>query len=75
MRAGIVSVLVVAAVAGLGSWYFATHEKIEEEVWVGYRGEARYNPFLAAERLLAGLGIEVESRETFRPLPRAPPPW
>jgi hypothetical protein len=69
--AGVVVIIVAAAAA---AWYVATHEKIEEEVWVGYRGEARYNPFLAAERLLAGLGVEAASRESFRPSRWLPAP-
>lgn len=67
MRAGLVSAAVITVAAAIGTWYVTTHEKIEEEVWVGLRGEARYNPFLAAERLLSGLGIESASRESFRP--------
>jgi hypothetical protein len=59
--------MIVLGAAGLATWYLANHEKIEEEVWVGYRGEARYNPFLAAERLLTGVGVEAGSRESFRP--------
>ena len=73
MRVVVVSAMIVLGAAGLATWYLATHEKIEEEVWVGYRGEARYNPFLAAERLLIGVGVEAGSRESFRPSRWLPP--
>ena len=61
------SALAVLATAGLVAWYYATHEKVEEEIWVGYSGEARYNAFLAADRLLNAVGVEAESRESFLP--------
>lgn len=67
MRTVVVSALVLLATAGLAAWYYSTHEKVEEEVWVGYSGEARYNVFLAADRLLNAVGIEAESRESFLP--------
>ena len=67
MRTIVGSALAVLATAGLVVWYYATHEKVEEEVWVGYSGEARYNAFLAADRLLNAVGIEAESRESFLP--------
>ncbi len=67
MRTILISALAVLATAGLVAWYYATHEKVEEEIWVGYSGEARYNAFLAADRLLNAVGIEAESRESFLP--------
>ena len=67
---GIVMTLVVA---GLVGWFLWTHERQSEEVYVGFSGEARYNPFLAAERLLSEFDIEADSRETFRPSEWLPP--
>ncbi len=67
MRTTVVSAIVLLLTAGLVAWYYATHEKVEEEVWVGYSGEARYNSFLAADRLLNAVGVEAESRENFLP--------
>ncbi len=67
MRTIVVSALAVVAMAGLVAWYYTTHEKVEEQVWVGYSGEARYNRFLAADRLLNAVGVEAESRESFLP--------
>lgn len=67
MRTIVVSALVVLATAGFVAWYYTTHEKVEEEIWVGYRGEARYNGFLAADRLLNAVGVEAASRESFLP--------
>ena len=67
---GIVMTLVIA---GLVGWFLLTHERQTEEVYVGFSGEARYNPFLAAERLLNEVDIEADSRETFRPSEWLPP--
>ena len=67
MKTIIASALAVLATAGLVAWYYTTHEQVEEEIWVGFSGEARYNGFLAAERLLIAVGVEAESRESFLP--------
>ncbi len=50
------------AAAGIAVWFFTTHERVEESVYVGFQGEARYNRVLAAARLLERLGFEAESR-------------
>ena len=69
--------LVIAGVAliaatGLTAWFFANFERQTLEVPVGASMEARRNPFLAAERFLARLGIPVESvagRDLLRQFP------
>ena len=43
-------------------------ESETKEVEVGYRGPARQNPFLAAERYLAEVGCEVRKVASFRDL-------
>ncbi len=40
----------------LAIWMFSSMERVQERVWIGYRGEARDNPWLAAERLLERMG-------------------
>ncbi len=42
---------------------------IQEEVDLGYRGEARVNPFLAAERFLNQRGIEAQRQFSLSELP------
>lgn len=39
--------------------FFLNFEKVSEDVWVGYRGEARTNDYLAAERLLKKWNYKV----------------
>lgn len=47
----------VALLVGLlAIWMFSSMERVQERVWIGYRGEARDNPWLAAERLLERMG-------------------
>jgi hypothetical protein len=47
--------------AGLGVAFLSLYERREEEVEVGYRGWARVNPYLAAERFLRELGVWTAS--------------
>lgn len=50
------------AVAGLATWALWDHlEWKEQDVWVGYSGEARVNDFLAAQRLLERMGQRTSS--------------
>ena len=44
----------LAVLAGIlfAAWFFSSHEKVEVEEWVGYRGDARVNPWYAAELLV-----------------------
>lgn len=70
--------LVLAGVAliatvGMTAWFFAKFERKTLEIPVGASAEARRNPFLAAERFLARLGIPVESRAGGDLLRRLPP--
>jgi hypothetical protein len=48
-------------------WFFLTHERVPDSSYTGYRGEARFNQFLAAEMLLNEVGIEAESEATLEP--------
>ena len=67
MRPMTITLLVALGVSLVAGWFFATHEKVEEERWVGLRGEASVNDFHAAELLLNELGFEAESRPTLTP--------
>src|SRR5574341_1768515 len=59
----------VLIVALLAIWFFANHERVAEEIEVGYHGEARVNPLLAAQRLLAALRFDVRSMSGLEGLP------
>ncbi len=65
---------VLIGTAGLASWFFANFERSTLEIPVGASAQARRNPFLAAERLLARLDIQAESRAGRDLLRRLPPP-
>jgi hypothetical protein len=53
---------VVAVLLGAFAWKLRDgFEKVEVEQEVGYRGEARLNPLLAAERLYTGLGAPART--------------
>ncbi|MEA3412643.1 MAG: DUF4350 domain-containing protein [Pseudomonadota bacterium] len=56
----IVFALLVALAGGLTWLFFNTFERREEDVNVGYRGEARSNELLAAERFLGAMALEVD---------------
>lgn len=56
-----VAALSVLAVLGLAAFVVYGIGFVEYEADVGYRGEARRNPMLAAERTLERLGHDVES--------------
>lgn len=61
----------MAIVAGVFLWQY---ERREIELDIPMRGEARFNHFLAAERLLAAVGIASDSLSEFAPrswLPRS----
>jgi Domain of unknown function (DUF4350) len=68
MKSGrVILALVCALVLGSFAWLFRNGvEKVETEVDTGYRGAARANPLLAAERLYSALGSPA------RTLPGAP---
>lgn len=61
--------MIFLLLAGLGLlalgwlWFTEAFVKVPERVRVGFQGEARQNPYLAAERLLDRLGLEVRSVE------------
>lgn len=57
-----VALLVALALGGLATSFFATHERVTEEVEAHETGLARRNPFLALERFLVARG------HTIRPL-------
>lgn len=61
------ALLLVLAGVLFASWFFTYHDKVTKTEYVGYSGEARVNDFLAAEMLLAELGLEADSRSELVP--------
>ncbi|MBT8104066.1 MAG: DUF4350 domain-containing protein [Woeseiaceae bacterium] len=73
MRPLTTGLVVVLAGILFAAWFFSSHEKVEVEEWVGYRGDARVNPWLAAELLVRELGFESESKPELTPAEWLPP--
>ncbi len=61
------SLLVILAAVVFAAWFYSSHEKVWEDYYVGFSGEAARNDYLAAERLLRELGFEAESRLVITP--------
>ncbi len=55
-------------------WFWRSFEKVPVEELIGLRGEARRNPYLAAERFLARLHLRVESLDNLHQRPELPEP-
>lgn len=73
MRAFLTIAVPLLIVAALATVFLLTHERREDEVYVGFSGEAARNPFYAAERLLEELGIDAGSRANLVPTDWLPP--
>jgi hypothetical protein len=57
-----IGAVAVAVLLGFLAWTFRnSFEKVQVEQDVGYRGEARLNPLLAAERLYTGMGARART--------------
>lgn len=67
MRPTTVVLIIVLCGVLFGAWFFTSYEKVSEERYVGYRGEARVNRFLAAEVLLQRFDIPADSQSSLRP--------
>ncbi|MBI3899743.1 MAG: DUF4350 domain-containing protein [Gammaproteobacteria bacterium] len=66
--------LPIALLIGTALWYVgAYYERVEEKERVGMTGEARKNPYHAAQLLFEGLGFQVERVTDTRRLLNLPP--
>lgn len=74
MRPMTLGLLIVLAGLLLFSWFISTHERVREDVYVGYKGEAVYNRFLAAQLLLQSVDIEADSLPVVTPSTWLPQP-
>jgi hypothetical protein len=73
MSRTIVVWIVLLGVAAIGGvWFLANYERVTEKQWVGYSGEARLNQYLAAERLLARMGVAARHVKTIPELKALP---
>jgi hypothetical protein len=64
VRIGIGALLLAAAI-----WFMNATEWVETEVPVPPKGEAAHDPLYAARKLLAGFGMQVQSRTSLDALP------
>ncbi|MGH8681278.1 MAG: hypothetical protein ACREVP_07215, partial [Burkholderiales bacterium] len=72
-RPALTTAILAALVLGGAWWFFTNFERVPEKQWIGYQGEARRNSFLAAERLLARMGVPVRHVKTPGELRELPP--
>lgn len=64
--------LVALAGAAIAAWFFTNFERVPSEEFVGYSGEARDKRYLAAERLIARMGIPARHIKTLPELRELP---
>ncbi len=64
MSARLKTLLTLLALVGAASWFYTHFDRVLERVYVGYHGEARRNPYLAAERLFGRLGSRASEVRT-----------
>ena len=58
--------LACVALAAIGSWWWATYERVERWVDLPPRGEASYNPLYALKLALQSDGVQVNARQRLR---------
>lgn len=63
---GLILLLVLIVAGSATAWFFNNFEEVTEKVHTGYSGEARTNPWLAAQRLLERMGAKAA---TMRSIP------
>jgi hypothetical protein len=63
-RPALTAAILAALVLGGAWWFFTSFERVPGREWTGFQGEARRNGFLAAERLLARMGMRVRHVKT-----------
>ncbi|MBF6025990.1 DUF4350 domain-containing protein [Lysobacter niastensis] len=62
MRVVLVTLLVMAVLGALGTWWWRTHERVEEWIDLPRTGEAAVNPLYALKLALQKDGVTVQSR-------------
>jgi len=66
------AVVLLALGAALVLWFLDRFEYADSRTYVGYQGEARSNPLLAAQRVLRELGFEVNVLSALTGFPELP---
>ena len=69
LRYGLILALLLAIGGAIGYWFNLNFEKESKEVEIGFLGEARYNPMLAAQRYFESFGLKANSTEGLTTLP------
>lgn len=69
LRQGLIFALLLAVAGAIGYWFYSNFEKESKEVDIGFLGEARYNPVLAAQRYIQSFGVTARSEEGLTVLP------
>lgn len=72
-RPALTAAVLAVLVLGGAWWFFTNFERVPERRWIGHQGEARRNSFLAAERLLARMGVAVRHVKAPGELRELPP--
>lgn len=62
VRAVLLTLLVVAVLGGVGTWWWRTHERVEEWIDLPRTGEASLNPLYVLKLALRNEGVSVQSR-------------
>ncbi len=73
-RGVVITVLIALPVIGAVGWWIPTNlERKEIDIKVGYQGEAKTNPVLAARRFTKGMGIPAKTLPSLLQEQRLPP--
>lgn len=65
----LIAILFMLLVTAGGYWFYQNFSRVTESTEVGYQGDARYNPLLAAERFLNQKATPVKSMASLVGLP------
>lgn len=68
-RATLLGLAVILLGGVVAYWFFTNFEKVSDEINIGFQGEARSNPLLAAQRFFEHYKIPVSSHEGMAQLP------
>lgn len=58
-RQVLLGLLIVVGLGSAAGWFLANFEQVPEKVWVGFQGKARRDWYLAGQRLLERMGLQV----------------
>lgn len=72
MRPALVAAGLFGLVAAVVLWFFSTHERVPVKERVGPAREARENPYLAAERFAARMGVRARQLRALPEIDRLP---